>query len=303
VTSPFVYISAWNDSGGGFLHRLFDGHRRIRCYPFEVQLGTGLASDGLADWFHPKYRWPKFPVDATSEAIFSAIINDELWDAVGGSPSSKFKDFRIDLDVPEWRRRFADRLERPLSVGPVVRSYLDTFFDAWRDRRRHDGETLTLGHCPVLVIDWDRILHDDPSAKMINVVRSPFTGFVDMRRRHPTLEPTLYGRKWSLISTLAFVAASKTPERFRITAFSDLIEDRAGTMRHLANWLGIENDASLLTPSWNGRPLLEPGPFGGVPRIGVEHELENLTQLEPQTIEILANSTTAARALFDIPKP
>jgi len=38
MSDPFrlVLISAWNDSGGGFLHRLFDGHPECFVYPFEL---------------------------------------------------------------------------------------------------------------------------------------------------------------------------------------------------------------------------------------------------------------------------
>ncbi len=299
----FVFISAWNDSGGGFLHRLFDGHPQIRCYPFEVQLGTGLAPDGLYEWFHPKYRWPRLPVDAPPDVIFDSIINDELWDAVRKAPSSKFRDYPIDLDVACWRRAFVERAQGLTAVGPIVHAYLDTFFDAWRDRQRHSEEKITLGHCPVLVLDWDRILRDDSSARMINVVRSPFTGFVDMRRRHPTLDPASYARKWALVNTLAFVAAAKDPDRFRIVTFDDLIRDRASAISALTAWLGLRDDESVLQPSWNGRPLTAPGPFGGVPQIGQEHEIANLSALQPQTIEVLAEVTAGARSLFNIPSP
>jgi hypothetical protein len=303
MTSRFVFISAWNDSGGGFLHRLFDGHPETRCYPYEVQLGTGLFPDRLAEWFHPKYRWPVLSAGMSADEIFDAIINDELWDAVRHSPSSKFRDFPLKLDVDGWRRSFADRAGSSTAVGEIVRTYLDTFFEAWSDRQYPAGQEIILGHCPVMALDWDRIVCDAPTSQMLHVVRSPFAGFVDMRRRHPTLDPESYGRKWALVNSLAFAAAAKDPTRFRLVTLDRLIDDRAETTRQLSEWIGIGYRESLLYPSWNGRPLTEQGPFGGVPKIGREHEAANLAALEPETLNVLATTTAGARGLFDIAAP
>src|SRR5262249_62240518 len=51
---PLVLISAWNDSGGGFTHLLFDGHPGFFVWAFSLHLGAGDRPDVVPDWFCEK---------------------------------------------------------------------------------------------------------------------------------------------------------------------------------------------------------------------------------------------------------
>ena len=76
MSGAHIFVSAWNDSGGGYLKRLLDGHPALVVYPFELQLGTGLERCGYDDWFPAKYRWPVLPHEARE--AFDAFANEEL---------------------------------------------------------------------------------------------------------------------------------------------------------------------------------------------------------------------------------
>jgi Sulfotransferase family len=303
---PFtlILISAWNDSGGGFLHRLFDGHPECFVYPFELQLGTTLLHDGFESWFRAKYRWPLLPADLAAsrpDELFELFIDDEVKSYLRGRGTSKFREFDLQLASEDWRREFRARLagmER--TPEAVVAAYVDGLFATWRNRRASGRERMHVGHCPVIVLDADRILAECPGARLIHVVRRPTTGFVDMRRRVPEVEVASYCRKWSLVNMLGFYFAEKYPDRMATVRLDRLIDDRASELRRLCAWLGLAYDVMLEVPTWNGEPLAAMGPFGGVPVVSAAHERECEASLSFADRAVIEEKTRAVQALYGL---
>jgi len=306
MSDPFrlVLISAWNDSGGGFLHRLFDGHPECFVYPFELQLGTALLHDGFESWFRPKYRWPILPEDlgaASPEQLFELFLDDEVKGCLRGRAASKFREFDLELSMEAWRTQFAARLgAAPRTPERVIAAYVSGLFAAWRNRRGSGRERIYLGHCPTIVLDADRLLVDCPEARLIHVVRRPTSGFVDMRRRVPDVEVASYCRKWSLINMLGFYFAEKYPARMTTVRFDRLIEERAAELGRLCAWLGLGYDAVLEVPTWNGEPLARLWPFGGVPVVSAAHERECEDSLSFEDRAVIDEETSAVRALYGL---
>ena len=306
MSDPFrlVLISAWNDSGGGFLHRLFDGHPECFVYPFELQLGTALLHDGFESWFRPKYRWPILPEDlgaASPEQLFELFLDDEVKGCLRGRAASKFREFDLELSMEAWRTQFAARLgAAPRTPERVIAAYVGGLFAAWRNRRGSGRERIYLGHCPTIVLDADRLLVDCPEARLIHVVRRPTSGFVDMRRRVPDMEVASYSRKWSLINMLGFYFAEKYPARMTTVRFDRLIEERAAELGRLCAWLGLGYDAVLEVPTWNGEPLARLWPFGGVPVVSAAHERECEDSLSFEDRAVIDEETSAVRALYGL---
>ena len=306
MSDPFrlVLISAWNDSGGGFLHRLFDGHPECFVYPFELQLGTALLHDGFESWFRPKYRWPILPEDlgaASPEQLFELFLDDEVKGCLRGRAASKFREFDLELSMEAWRTQFAARLgAAPRTPERVIAAYVGGLFAAWRNRRGSGRERIYLGHCPTIVLDADRLLVDCPGARLIHVVRRPTSGFVDMRRRVPDMEVASYSRKWSLINMLGFYFAEKYPARMTTVRLDRLIEQQAAELGRLCAWLGLGYDAVLEVPTWNGEPLARLWPFGGVPVVSAAHERECEDSLSFEDRAVIDEETSAVRALYGL---
>ncbi len=291
-----MFVSAWNDSGGGFLTRLLDGHPELDVFPFEMQLGTGLAPSGFDDWFPAKYRWPVVPDDP--RVAFDAFANEEMRAARTGAAVGKFAGFDLDLDVDEWRSAFARVVDSSSSRAQVVSAWLETFFATWRGAG--DRAARVVGHCPVLALDWELVLADLPDARMIHVVRSPFAGFADTKRRRPGMSTEGFAARWSLVNTAAALHAARRPEQFLLVHYETLLADRRASMASLAAWLDVPYDQALLTPTWNGVPLTAMGPFGGVPVNTHDYEQRNISELSQPDREILSVHTAAARALCSI---
>jgi len=306
MSDPFrlVLISAWNDSGGGFLHRLFDGHPECFVYPFELQLGTALLHDGFESWFRPKYRWPILPEDlgaASPEQLFELFVDDEVKGYLRGRAASKFREFDLELSMEAWRTQFAARLgAAPRTPERVVAAYVGGLFAAWRNRRGSGRERIYLAHCPTIVLDADRLLVDCPGARLIHVVRRPTSGFVDMRRRVPDVEVASYCRKWSLINMLGFYFAEKYPARMTTVRLDRLIEQQAAELGRLCAWLGLGYDAVLEGPTWNREPLAHLWPFGGVPVVSAAHERECEDSLSFEDRAAIDEETSAVRALYGL---
>ncbi|WP_137045776.1 sulfotransferase [Pseudolabrys sp. FHR47] len=300
---PFIFISAWNDSGGGFCHRLFDGHPQLAVYPFELQLGTHRVGDAFKSWFHDKYRWPVFdaPDRMTTYEIFDAIIDDETKSVLREPANAKHSAYQLNFAMADWRTAFARRLDGKEHTRPaIVSAYVAALLDAWRERRTSGQERFVLGHCPAIVLDADLILAEMPAARMIHVVRSPVGGFVDMRRRRPEVDLAAYCRKWSMINTLGFAYAGKYPARVKTLRFIDLLNDRRATLEATCSWLGLSWDDGLMAPTWNGQPLAAMHPFGGVPEISSAHERACFDALSADERRYIFDRTAAARELFDL---
>lgn len=298
---PLVLISAWNDSGGGFTHRLFDGHPDCFVWPFELQLGTDDLRDGFRDWFRPKYRWPRWPQDvetAGAPVLFDRFLDDEVKGRLGAPGSSKFRAFDLDVSLEGWRAGFAERLgHRARTPEAIVASYIEALFAVWRNRHGSGRERLYLGHCPVIIVDADRVLAECPGARIVHVLREPTSGFADMRRRVGDVALSAYCRKWSVVNALGFAFAQKYPDRVTLVRLDRLIAAREDEMRRLAAWLGIAWDPGLLTPTWNRAPLAALGPFGGVPVVSAEHEATAAASLSAEERSAIIASTAPVRAL------
>ncbi len=304
---PFLLalISAWNDSGGGFLHRLFDGHPECLVYPFELQLGTDTLHDGFSPWFRAKYRWPDLSAHLAAavppERLFDVFLDDEVKGYLHDRQRSKFREFDLALSSDAWRAAFVSRLTGgPLTPDAVIAAYVGGLFATWGNRRRSGRERLHVGHCPTIVIDADRILTECPGARLVHVVRRPASGFVDMRHRVPEMTLGTYCRKWSLVNTLAFCFAEKYPKRVTTVRLDDLIDDRTAALRRLCGWLGIAYDPVLEVPTWNGEPLPRLAPFGGVPEVSAAHERACEAALSSAERAAIQELTSATRALYDM---
>lgn len=298
-----VLITAWNDSGGGYTHRLFDGHPEFYVYPFEMQLGTKQTVDKFSDWFHAKYRWPVFskPIDELSpEEVFNEIIDDEVKSTSQDQLTSKFKDFNLSLDLSEWRLEFSRLISKNVSLsrGDIVEAYIKTLFVCWKNREFSGKERITIGHCPITNIDIDYILSDFPDAKIIHVVRDPMCGFVDMRLRRPEVNIIKYCEKWNVINTMAFVSSYRHAENFKIVSYNDLLNKKNEIMAELCEWLRVEYDPVLLSPTWNGVKLNKIYPFGGVNKISTAYEESCKNKLSEQERHLISHSTAGTCELL-----
>lgn len=297
-----VLISAWNDSGGGFTHRLFDGHPDFHSYPFEMQFGTTHLEDGFSEWFHKKYRWPFFNLplpQLTAAEIFDAIIDQELKSTIRDQDSSKFHEYAIEIDEHEWLSTFELQYQSmPPNRRAVIIAYLSSFFSCWKNRVGSGDESMFLGHCPIINIDADLIFQDFPETRMIHVVRSPLSGFSDMRFRRPEVNLESYCKKWNVVNSMAIAYEKKYPSRFKCIRYIDLLTQRKTALKEICEWLKITFNDLLMEPTWNTQPISASNPFGGVRHATLDHEATYKTELTQQELSAINLNTEGIRSLL-----
>lgn len=295
-------ISAWNDSGGGFTHRLLDGHPDAAVWPFELQLGTTFRHDGYEGAFHAKYRWPNFPAPLPSaSAIFDSIIDDELKSILINPSAAKHQGWPVKVDLDSWRRAFSERMrDQPGTRAAIVQAYLQSFFTLWQPGARLASKRWIVGHCPSLILDGDEIFADFPDAKVLHVVRDPLAGWADFSRRRPEVSAARYASRWNVVNSVAVHAARKY-QNVKLIPFQRLLTDRKQAVLDILQHLGLPFYPIVLEATWNGTRIPEGdmGPFGGVPTVSVEHERRAVASVSAEDREILQTLTAGTRMLLD----
>jgi len=299
-STGLVLVSAWNDSGGGFLTRLLDGHLRLRGWPFELLLGTSGYRDNAASLIHDRYRWPLFDLSADRETWFDAISDNELKTVLAGNAPALFDAYRLDTSLAAWKAAF---LAWPMPAKPERRDIIAGYIDSWF---AIDGTKLAadrvLGHCPSLIVDAKAILADFPDAKLVHVVRDPVAGLGDFRRRHPQFAARDFAARWTLVNGAALEARARHPDAVMVVRYEKLRDDRERELKRVLDFLELPFEAATLTPTWRGAPLAEMGPFGGVAAASPSYDADmrgtvsdsDRDQLHVSTHGILRDADAAA---------
>lgn len=281
-----MMISAMNENGGNTLHRLFDGHPQLFVYPFESQLGTRLISDYFATVFQHKYRWPQFALEGTLSGDYEQIWDQELKTRIRTPKTSKFKDVNIELNDSERKRIFLGVLKhRRRTRRNVIEAFFIATFQAWRNYQTSGKEKIYLGYSPIVVVDSDTILDDFPDAKIIHIVRNPFSSYADTIYRPVPLPLPRYISEWSIVQNFALSFQALYPKNVLVVRFEDLIKDPEKFFRPLCRKLSISYSRTLTYPSWNGERLEQVYPWGTIRVPTEEVNLESARQLRKPEIQ------------------
>jgi hypothetical protein len=260
-----IMISAMYENGGNTTHRMLDGHPELFTYPFESQLGTSLVADYLTSVVPFKYRWPEFALAASSAQDYELIFDEEMKVRLRTPERSKFKHADLQLGEAERKKSFIGHVDgRTRSRAVLVNAFFASTFAAWKNVQRTGRERAYLGYSPVLVLDTEKILADFPTGHVLHVVRNPYSGYADTKKRPFPLSLERYVWTWNYCQHLALTYAERYPGHFHIVRFEDLVAEPQATMTRLCGQLGLSYSATCLYPSWNGQRLEEVYPWGTV---------------------------------------
>src|SRR5262249_21273339 len=130
--------------------------------------------------------------------------------------------------------------------------------------RRSGKEKAYLGYSPVMVLDTEKIFGDFPESHIVHVVRNPYSGYADTKKRPFPLSLDRYTWTWNLCQHMALTYAEIYPNNFHIVRFEDLVASPKETTTKLCKQLGISWSETCLYPSWNGAKLEEVYPWGTI---------------------------------------
>jgi hypothetical protein len=253
------------ENGGNTTHRFLDGHPQMFVYPFESQLGTRLVADALASTFPVKYRWPEFRLDASAQADYLSIIDEETRVRARTPQVSKFRHIPFDFSDEDRGQIYAREVESAgRSRAHNVAAFFRSTFEAWKDHRKSGREIVYVGYSPIVVVDAAKILGDLPDAHVLHVVRNPWSAYADTKKRPVPLSLADYMLGWMLNQHYALLFRDQFPGRLHIVRADDVMSDPQATLGSICEKLGLARSDSLRRVSWNGNVLEEVYPWGTI---------------------------------------
>jgi hypothetical protein len=260
-----IMISAMYENGGNTTHRMLDGHPELFTYPYESQLGTSLVSDYLSSYVPFKYRWPEFPLSGHVAQDYELIFDEEMKVRLRTPDRSKFKHADMRLDEADRKKSFAHHMKgKPRTRANLLEAFFRCSFDAWKDHNTSGREKAYLGYSPVMCLDTEKIFEDFPHAHVLHVVRNPYSGYSDTKKRPFPISLPRYTWTWNLCQHMALTYAELYPKNFHVLRFEDLVADPQAAMSRVCRQLGLSWSDTCLRPSWNGVALTEVYPWGTI---------------------------------------
>jgi len=270
VDEPLVLVSQIDRSGGTLLSQLFDDHPQLHAHPYELHTG-----------YPKKYRWPPLDLDARPEAWFDMLREPPAERAFHegyrkvaqpNAPPEDVETFPFVFPPLVQRGMFLALCEqrRPKSPREVFDAYMTSYFNTWLDNRNLYGpdKRWITAFAARVSNEEDSIagLFDVyPDGRLVSIVRDPRSWYASARGVRDLVHTKSKERKYGTVEAGMEVwregteALLRNRERHgdsvRLISFDDLVADTEGTMRRLAAWLGVEFHATLLEPTFNGRPI------------------------------------------------
>jgi hypothetical protein len=262
---------------------MLDGHPELFVYPYESQVGTSLVSDYLSSYVPFKYRWPEFPLNGTVAQDYELFFDEEMKVRLRTPERSKFRHADMQIDENERRKLFQAHMKgKPRTRAHLVEAFFRSTFDSWKNVQRTGREKAYVGYNPVQVFDTEKIFEDFPNAHVLHVVRNPYSGYSDTKKRPFPLSLARYTWTWNLCQHMALTYAERYPKNFHILRFEDLVANPKAAMTKLCAQLGLSYSDTCLYPSWNGVKLQEVYPWGTVRVPTPEVNIATMNQLSDE---------------------
>ena len=255
VKTPLALISQIQRSGGSLLSQLFDGHPEIHAHPHEMMIG-----------YKKKYIWPRIDIHDHPERWFGVLFEKMLIEHTreGYKKGRRDKEKFPFIFLPSLQRRiFLHHVElsKPNSIRDVFDAYMTSYFGAWISNQNYIGPKKCItAFTPRLSENsenMDQFFRIYPDGKLITLVRDPLNWFPSAMRhvhdKYGNLENAV--AQWLTNAQAAIANKERYGSRVCILRFEDLVGKTEAVMRHISNFIGIEFDPILLTPTFNKIPI------------------------------------------------
>jgi hypothetical protein len=255
VTSPLVLISQIQRSGGSLLSQLFDGHPELHAHPHELKIGNPK-----------KYIWPQIDLKDDPERWFEILFEDIVIRHLrhGYKKMEKYTDTFLFIFLPALQREMFFKYLNSVKVNTirdVFDAYMTSYFGAWVNNQNLLGQKkFVTGFTPRLATlkeNMKSYFDIYPDGRLISVIRDPKNWFPSAVRHN--LEK--YGdvsqalNQWNESAQGMLWNKERYGDRVCIINFEDLIKRTEAVMRYLAEFLNIQFDDILVTPTYNKTPI------------------------------------------------
>lgn len=297
-------ITAWNDSGAGYLIRCLDHAPGIFAYPFEVLLGAPVpvGINNCPDLVKACYRWNIFRNPAEMSAhwrdsppsqLSNVFGEDELQAWIKGEKFTELQSIRTRVSS-SLQDRFEQETSPSLSEPAFTIRYLDVLENQFAVAGLH-AKTRVI-HCPCMMLDAAHELFFDMFPKVITVSIHPAWGFGNMHRRNG-ISLDRYLERWRAINLSALSAVTQFPETVLSIQTSPLLDQNLLNAERAYKWMtGSSCERADLHPSLLGLAgSVEGYPYGGLWAVNPEAS----ASATETTQKVLAKTGAALKDVYD----
>jgi len=300
VTAPIALISQIQRSGGSLLSQLFDFHPQLHAHPHELKIG-----------YPKKYIWPDLNLKQSPNRWFNILFEESvirhLQEGYKKEPTSDTT-FPF-VFVPYLQKRiFFDYLGKldSIQLRDIFNAYMTSYFGAWIDNKNYSGDKKFItGFTPRLSekqINMKMFFEIYPDGRLISIIRNPKNWFPSALRHNQKIKKDKYSDiytalvQWKQNSEAMVKNKERFNEKVCIIRFEDLIQKTEGVMKYLSQFLEIEYNQILLTPTFNGTPIAANTSFDDDKEGIIRKTVERHKTLSSEEIEIIEQET---RFIYD----
>ena len=293
ITTPIALISQIQRSGGSLLSQLFDGHPEIHAHPDELKIG-----------YPKKYIWPKIDLGYDPAQWFDILFEENVikHSREGYKKGHKSKKTFPFFFLPSLQKEIFLKFTHPvesLTLRDIFNAYMTSYFGAWLNYQNNYGpKKFITGFTPRLAMvpeSVESFFNVYPDGRLISCIRDPKNWFPsayrhnDKKRKYADIRQAL--NQWNESAAAMVKNKKKYGHRVCLIRFETLISDIESVMRHLADFLNIEFDDILLTPTFNKTPIAANTSFSAEKPGIVAGTLSRHKTLKPEESEIIDKIT------------
>jgi hypothetical protein len=259
VTSPIALISQIQRSGGSLLSQLFDFHPQLHAHPHELKIG-----------YPKKYIWPDINLKQSPNRWFSILFEESvirhLQEGYKKEPTSDTT-FPFIFAPYVQKKIFYDFLKKLdlIQLRDIFNTYMTSYFGAWLNNKNYKGDKKYItGFTPRLSetkANMEKFFSIYPDGRLISIIRNPKNWFPSALRHNQKIKKDKYSDiyialdQWKQNSEAVIRNKAQFEEKVCLIRFEDLIQKTEGVMKYLSQFLEIEYNQILLTPTFNGTPI------------------------------------------------
>jgi hypothetical protein len=276
------------------LSQLFDGHTEVHAHPHELKFG-----------YPKKYIWPQIDLNENPERWFEILFEDIVVRHLqhGYKKMEKYTDTFLFLFLPFLQKdlfiKYLDNLQ-VISLRDVFDACMTSYFGAWVNNQNGFGPkkniTAFAPRLSILPGNMQSFFEIYPDGRLISVVRDAKNWYPSASRHilKKYRDIRLALSQWQDSTQGMIRNKQQYGDRVCIILFEDLIRRAEAVMRYLSDFLGIEFDDILLTPTFNKTPVKPNTSFNlekpGIMFSALERH-KNLSREERKIVDELTEET------------
>ena len=284
-----IFIGSSVRSGGSLINRLFDSHKNVAAYPFELFLPMDKSIHHSLEFRGQKVNIQNYPQILNTDAhedIFGKILlnSDQAKCLVGkhfnnGKLSAKTSG--LDIDSSFQHKKFLSELSESIGenrkIDEIYNSLHEAFFSNWDDGAHSGTMDYIVYHSGNgLMADIELYLAEFNDSYFIQSIRD-VRGYVASEKKKVFRQIIGRGRfgskinwpdwmlkhyfgrcfesmlvNWMITVTRSYILKKRLGDRYIIYRHEDLIKNPKVVMKKISEKIGLSFDESLINPTIAG---------------------------------------------------